>query len=185
MEGRSTAEIVRLTLLYTAVLLLAAFSRPTWWSVLAGGALVALGEAVRVWAAGHLFKTQQLVTSGPYRYTRNPLYLGRLLIVSGVALMAWFGPRVNLALLAAFWLVFFGYYMPRKERIEPRRLARLHGDAYREYRDGVPALFPRRSGWPTGTGHWRLERFRRNREHWMVAGLALMLVIFAARAWRS
>ena len=85
---------------------------------------------MRFWAAGHLHKNVDLVTSGPYRFTRNPLYLGRLLIFSGLAVMARLPWGLNLvAVLPLGWAVFFLYYLPRKERVEPARLAELHGEA--------------------------------------------------------
>ena len=49
------------------------------------------GGAVRVWAAGYLFKTHELAMWGPYAYVRHPLYLGRLLLLCGFTLMARLG----------------------------------------------------------------------------------------------
>ncbi len=183
MSERSTTEIMRLTFLFAAILVLAATSSPRPWSVAAGALFVAAGEAIRIWAAGHLYKTHRLITSGPYRYSRNPLYLGRLLILTGVGLMAWFGPLVNLAVIALGWILFFGYYMPRKERIEPARLEQVHGESYRAYFKAVPALFPIRRPYPDNGERWKSERFLRNREHWMIIGLLLLVALFAARAY--
>lgn len=182
MSQRSTTEILRLTLLFAAILVLAATSRPRAWSVAAGAVLVALGESVRIWAAGHLHKTHKLITSGPYRWTRNPLYLGRLLILTGVGLMAWYGPWINLVVIGLGWLLFFAYYMPRKERIEPARLEQVHGEAYRRYFEAVPALFPGLRPFPDNGERWRGERFRRNREHWTILGLLMLIALFAVRA---
>ena len=51
------------------------------------GAVVALvGEALRIWAAGHLEKGREVTASGPYRFTRHPLYLGSALIGVGLAI---------------------------------------------------------------------------------------------------
>jgi len=182
MSERSTTEILRLTLLFAAILVLAATSHPRPWSVITGAVLVAAGEAVRVWAAGHLYKTHELITSGPYRFTRNPLYLGRFLILTGLGVMAWYGPLINLGVIGLGWLLFFGYYMPRKERIEPARLEQVHGEAYRRYFEAVPALFPTLRPWPDNGQRWRADRFARNREHWMIVGLLLLIVLFAVRA---
>ncbi|MCL4838759.1 MAG: isoprenylcysteine carboxylmethyltransferase family protein [Thermoanaerobaculia bacterium] len=150
------------------------FGRPEPWTFGVGLLLVILGETVRFWAAGHLLKTQELVTSGPYRHTRNPLYLGRLLILSGLCLMANLPHRGSWVALAIGWLFFFGYYLPRKERVEPARLREVHGEAYERYRRAVPALFPKLRAYPDGgTSPWSAARMRRNREHLMVVGLAL------------
>ena len=181
MAGRSIAELLRLTLLYAALVVLAALSRPSAASVALGGTLILLGEAIRVWAAGHLFKTRELITSGPYRYSRNPLYLGRLLLLTGLCVMAWFSPLVNGTILVLGWALFFGYYMRRKERIEPARLERIHGEDYRAYKDAIPALFPTLSPWPDSGGRWRRERFLRNREHLTAIGLTIVVAVFAAK----
>ena len=54
---------------------------PTWSSLALGGFIATVGEIVRVWAAGHIRKGQEVTTSGPYRFTRHPLYLGSFVIV--------------------------------------------------------------------------------------------------------
>jgi protein-S-isoprenylcysteine O-methyltransferase Ste14 len=157
---------------YAFVLLLLLAARPTPLSVSVGFAIVTLGEALRFWAAGHLRKSVELVTSGPYRYTRNPMYLGRLIIFSGICVMARLPYFANLVVLLVGWILFFGYYLPRKERVEPARLARLHGATYERYHAEVPALFPRSSPYAdVATRGWSSDRFLRNREHWMAAGL--------------
>ncbi|MBP7146166.1 MAG: isoprenylcysteine carboxylmethyltransferase family protein [Acidobacteria bacterium] len=183
MSGRSGIEIVRLVALFAALGALAFCSRPRPGPLVAGALLVAAGEAIRVWAAGHLRKTVRLVTSGPYRYTRNPLYLGRLVIFSGIALMAWLPYGLNLAVLAAGWALFFGYYLPRKERIEPARLAQAHGAAYDAYRSSVPAILPRLKPWAGASqAPWGWDNFVRNREGLTLVGLLLLVALFAARA---
>ncbi len=192
MAGRSVAEIGRLILLFAFLAALVWLSRPTPLSVLVGAPFVLVGEAVRLWAAGHLFKTQELITSGPYRYTRNPLYLGRFLLLTGVGLMAWFpqgvdvaGVRVpaNVLVLAAGYLVFFGYYMPRKERIEPARLLALHGEPYRRYNAAIPALFPTLRPWPDDGRRWRRDRLARNRETLTAVAFVGVIAVFAIKAF--
>jgi len=177
----------RVASVYVLVVLLILLSRPTPLSVTVGFVFVALGEAVRFWAAGHLRKTVELITSGPYRYTRNPLYLGRLLIFSGVCIMAWL-PReryhANWIVLVAGWAVFFLYYFRRKERVEPERLRQVHGEIYERYFRAVPALFPTLTPYPEGASiGWSSERMLRNREHWMVIGLALLSLLMLWRAY--
>jgi len=177
----------RVVSVYALVALLVWLSRPTPLSVTVGFVFVALGEATRFWAAGHLRKTVELITSGPYRYTRNPLYLGRLLIFTGVCIMAWL-PREwyhgNLIVLVAGWAVFFLYYFRRKERVEPARLRHTHGEAYERYFRAVPALFPTLKPYPEGASiGWSSERMLRNREHWMVIGLALLTLLMLWRAY--
>ena len=78
--------VLRRVAVFGFVLALALLSSPTPLSVAAGALLLIAGEAVRLWAAGHLRKSVELVTVGPYRHVRHPLYLGRLLILTGLFL---------------------------------------------------------------------------------------------------
>src|SRR6185503_6872573 len=99
--------VLRLVVVWVVAAGLAWFGQPDRAEWHAGLALAALGEALRIWAAGYLVKTKQLITGGPYAHVRNPLYLGRLLILTGVAIaarMPWFA---NLGVLAIGYVVFF------------------------------------------------------------------------------
>jgi protein-S-isoprenylcysteine O-methyltransferase Ste14 len=174
-------RILAVLALVGALVLLA---RPTPLAVQIGFVFVALGEAVRFWAAGHLRKTVELITSGPYRYTRNPLYLGRLLIFTGIAVMARLPYGLNWIVLGLGYLVFFGYYFRRKERVEPARLREWHGEAYQRYFEAVPALFPSLKPYGDGgSGGWSSERMVRNREHWMVVCLLIVSLFMLWRAY--
>ena len=81
------------------------FARPAWKPLLAGFGLSLLGLGLRAWAAGHLRKEKILAVSGPYRRTRNPLYLGSLLIGVAMAVGSWSWEAA--AILAAYFLVFY------------------------------------------------------------------------------
>lgn len=201
MSQRTPLGIARVFIVYLFVAALVWISRPTLLLVAIGLPFVVTGEAVRFWAAGHLLKSKELAVSGPYRYTQNPLYLGRFLILTGFCLMAYLPLHVggivvpaNLLVLAVSYAVFFLYYLPRKVRVEGSRLAELHGGAWREYFDSVPILFPRLT--PHGTiliysvevrvaGNvraWDASRMKRNREHWMLAGVTAVAVLFIVKA---
>lgn len=174
---------LRLIALFAVIVGLVWIARPVTWLVLVGAAVAAVGEWVRWWAAGHLLKTKELVISGPYRYTRNPLYLGRFLILTGLCIAAGLPYGSNWVLLVVGWVVFFGYYLRRKERVEPARLREHHGEAYDRYFEAVPALFPTfRPYAATSDLRWTWERLLRNREQWMVIGLT---IAFAYLYWRS
>jgi protein-S-isoprenylcysteine O-methyltransferase Ste14 len=175
--------LLRLIALYALLAVMISQAHPTGAGVAAGALFVVVGEAIRFWAAGHLLKTAELVTSGPYRFTRNPLYLGRLLIFTGLAIMAALPYGLNWIALAIGYAVFFGYYLPRKERVEPARLAEVHGAAYEQYRRAVPALFPTFRPYPDpGASGWSSDRMLRNREHWMVIGLTAIVLFLLWRA---
>ncbi len=174
---------LRLLGLFLLLGLLLYLARPSDWSVAAGAVFVALGEAVRFWSAGHLRKTVELVTSGPYRYTRNPLYLGRLLIFTGLCIMVQLPYGGSWIVLVLGWAIFFGYYLPRKERVEPARLREIHGEPFERYFDAVPALFPAWKPYPDAIDRrWSARRMLRNREHWMVVGLVLAILFLLWRA---
>ena len=79
--------------------------------------------------------------------------------------------------------VFFGYYLPRKERVECDRLRECHGAPYERYEAAVPALFPTFRPYRDFTpASWTVERMIRNREYWMVIGL---LGVTAYLLWRA
>ena len=199
---------IRLALMYVFLLVIAWFALPTRLLVAIGLPLVVAGEAFRTWAAGHLLKSREMAVSGPYRYTQNPLYLGRFLILTGLCLMAYlpYDVRINAmpllravglrpgiiilnfrpanaTLLVLGWALFFLYYLPRKIRVEGARLRRIHGAAYDAWFRSVPLLFPRLTPYGTNVRSWDSSRFLRNREHWMIAGVAAITLLFVWRAF--
>ncbi len=175
---------LRLILLYLLIGFLAWKSHPTPTTFLIGVVLVVFGEAVRFWAAGHLLKSRELVTSGPYAYTQNPLYLGRIFIYSGFCIMAQLDSYLNLLVLVIGMGIFSFYYLPRKIRVEGKRLARLHGESWQAYFDEMPVLFPRLAPYQASVAApWRTDRMLRNREYLMVLGVGLICLLFAAKAW--
>ena len=183
-QYNKTLGRLRVASVWLLVAALVLLSEPTPGSVSAGFPFVVLGEILRCWAAGHLHKTVKLITSGPYRYTRNPLYLGRLIILTGIAIMATLPYYANWIVLGFGYVVFFAYYLPRKERVEPARLRETHGDRYEAYFEAVPALFPRWAPWlDAANDGWHSSRMRRNREHWMLLALTLVTWLLMWRAY--
>src|SRR6185436_19061849 len=113
------------------------FAKPTPKALLIGASVSLLGLALRAWAAGHIRKNAQLATSGPYAFTRNPLYLGSFLLGLGFTIASgrwWLG-----LLLAALCL---GIYLPVR-RVEATHLGELFGKEFEAYRQAVPLFFPR------------------------------------------
>ena len=102
-----------------------------------GASVSILGLALRAWAAGHIRKNAQLATSGPYAFTRNPLYLGSFLLGLGFTIAS---GRWVLALV--FAALFLGIYLPVM-RVEASTMAQLFGNQYDKYRQAVPLFFPR------------------------------------------
>jgi len=113
------------------------FAKPTPWALLIGASVSILGLALRGWAAGHIRKNAELATSGPYAFTRNPLYLGSFLLGLGFTIAS---GRLLLGLL--FATLFLGIYLPVM-RVEASTMAQLFGSQYERYRRSVPLCFPR------------------------------------------
>lgn len=178
--------MARVLAVFALLGILATWARPLPLDIWIGLPLVAAGGLLRAWSAGYLLKTRQLAITGPYAFTRNPLYLGRLLLFTGFAVMATLPSRANLGILAGGLAIFFFYYMPRKERIECARLLQTHGEEYARYQAAVPALCPRltpyRGSSDAGSG-WQWSRFNRNREYMMLILEAGLVGLFAARAF--
>ncbi|MFQ5768181.1 MAG: methyltransferase family protein [Acidobacteriota bacterium] len=187
LSSKSLPAILRLAALFFILAYIAARAAPRPADFWVGLPLVLAGAGVRMWAAGYLLKSNELAVRGPYAFTRNPLYLGRLLLFTGFVLMARLPLRLNLALGLAGYAVFFFYYLPRKERVEGERLEERHGEAFRRYRAAVPALFPRPIPYrdpqaaPQSSG-WISARFLRNQEYLMLLLEGGLLVLFGARA---
>jgi protein-S-isoprenylcysteine O-methyltransferase Ste14 len=124
----------------------------------------------------------RLVTSGPYAYTQNPLYLGRLLILTGLGIAARAPFYVNLAAMAIGYAIFFFYYMPRKLRVEGGRLARLHGADFEAYHKAVPILFPFAGRYPAASrDRWSFGQMARNQEPLVAGGLLIVLGLLYTR----
>ncbi len=113
------------------------FARPTPMALLIGASVSILGLALRAWAAGHIRKNAQLATSGPYAFTRNPLYLGSFLLGLGFTIAS---GRLLLGVL--FAALFLGIYLPVM-RVEASTMAQLFGEDFERYRRSVPLFFPR------------------------------------------
>ena len=154
------------------VLLLA---RPTLLSTAIGAVLAVAGEAIRIWASGHIEKTRALATGGPYAHTRNPLYLGSVLMALGVVVAAaspWIVPVAALYLLA---------FYPRAIREEAAFLGQKFPEEYRQWASQVPLFLPglRPKGPRTSSFDW--SRVRANREWRTALALPLLVVVLYAR----
>jgi protein-S-isoprenylcysteine O-methyltransferase Ste14 len=159
-------------------LLVAAFaywSAPSAESLAWGVPLSAAGLLLRGWAAGHLAKNQNLATGGPYALTRNPLYLGTLLVAAGLVVAAR-EPLLALLFAAAFGLV----YLPAIE-LEEQHLRKLFPE-YAGYAQRVPRLGVRLSG-GLGKESFRPALYRQNQEHQAAAGYAAGLALLAWKVW--
>jgi protein-S-isoprenylcysteine O-methyltransferase Ste14 len=151
---------------FVLVAVFAWFSRPTSHSLALGLPFGLLGLALRAWAAGCLAKNQQLATGGPYAYTRNPLYLGTLVVAAGLVVAS-----RNIGLGILFIAVFLLVYLPVIQ-LEEQHLRTLFPE-YAPYARQVPALWPRLTPAPTITSNpFRTALYLRNQEYQAGVGFA-------------
>ena len=160
-------------------------ARPTWQTMLASLVLVAPGVWLRAYAAGYVRKDAELTRTGPYAYTRNPLYLGSMMIAFGFAAAA--GSWVILIVLAALFAVI---YIPTIQSEEG--YLREHFAGFEEYAAKVPRLLPRLTAavFPgnenASGGRFSAVQWRHHREYNALMGsvaiyVALILKLFLER----
>ena len=160
------------------ILIIAAYvlARPNAHSLLAGAGFITLGLILRGWACGHLTKDRELTTSGPYRYTRNPLYLGSLVIALGVtaAALSWW-------VAGLFILNFLVFYTVTilKER---RAMLELFPEAYAEYSRHVPLLLPGWRPYPNAkVKPFSWDLYRSNKEYRALIAAVCFLLLMVLR----
>jgi protein-S-isoprenylcysteine O-methyltransferase Ste14 len=141
------------------------FARPTPRSLAWGASIAIIGEALRIWAAGHLEKGREVTSSGPYRFVRHPLYAGSILMGVGLAVAS---ASLPVTILVAVYLVTL---ITAAVRTEEAFLRARFGDAYDRYASGQ-----------VGSRRFSLTRAVRNREYRAVIGLT---VVLAWLAWRA
>jgi protein-S-isoprenylcysteine O-methyltransferase Ste14 len=158
---------------FLIVIVFAWFSRPTPMSMAVGIPLSLLGLGLRAWAAGCLAKNRQLATGGPYAYTRNPLYIGTLLVAAGLAVAS-----RSIGLAALFAAVFLLVYLPVIQN-EEQHLRKIFPE-YSGYAERVPALIPRFTPYRKNISNpFRVKLYQTNQEYQAGLGfLAGMLFLF-------
>jgi protein-S-isoprenylcysteine O-methyltransferase Ste14 len=152
---------LRVPLGFAAALVAIVLAEPTlrsWW---AGAAVAAVGELLRVWAAGHIEKSREITQSGPYRFVRHPLYLGSTLLGVGFVVAA---RHVAVAVLTLLYLTLT---LTAAARSEEAHLDEKFEGAYSHYRSGAVQQVTRTFSW---------ARVMANREYQAAAGL---LAVFA------
>ncbi len=119
---------------------------------LLGLLMLLFGESIRIWAvsyAGGKTRTRKvgapaLCTSGPYAFTRNPLYLGNMFMYIGITLVAG-APNIIFMILIIFSFFMIQYTLIVS--LEEETLTNLFGEAYINYKKNVPPIFPRITPW--------------------------------------
>jgi len=167
------ARRIRVPLGFAFALLYFGLARPTWRSIALSLILIIPGLLTRAMASGHVSKNESLATSGPYAYTRNPLYLGSLLMGLGFALAArswWVG--------VALVVMFFAIYLPVIRGEEA--FLRQKFPEFEEYAGRVPRMFPRFTPAPGSPAEspndFSLDLYRKHREYNALLGMLAMMV---------
>ena len=135
-EWSRVARRIRVPLGFAFAVLYFWLARPSWRSIGLGAVLIVPGLLIRALASGHVRKNEALATSGPYAYTRNPLYLGSVLIGVGFAIASrnWW---VGIALV----VMFVAIYVPVIRSEE--KFLREKFPGFEEYARRVPRMLPR------------------------------------------
>lgn len=168
---------IRVPLAFIFAVVFLVFAWPTWTTLVFGGAIALVGLAIRAWASGHIRKASILAVSGPYAHTRNPLYLGSLILGLGftVAAGVWW-----LALL--FVALFIGIYLPVM-RVEADDMRRIFGEEYEIYAENVPVLMPQLTPWKRADTGFDNQLYLQYREYRAAIGTAAALAALAAKAY--
>ncbi len=151
------------------------FAHPTWKSMLLSLVLVVPGILLRSYASGHVTKNVALTTTGPYSYTRNPLYFGSILIAFGFAAAArslW----IALVFLALFLIIYWPVIVDEEEYL------RGQFPDYDAYAARVPRLIPRIGRpLPGGQGKFSFQLYLKHREYNSILGALSMYLVLVAR----
>ncbi|SRR5712692_2805357 len=149
-------------------------AKPTARSILIGATLVIPGLVVRALASGHVQKNERLTTSGPYAYTRNPLYLGSLILAAGFALAArswWIAIAMAVFVLAIYLPVIRAEETFLRDRFPQ----------FKEYARDVPRLLPRLTAVAESRASFSWELYWKHREYNALLGSVAMMAALAAK----
>lgn len=157
----------RVPLGFASGVLVLFLAHPTWPWLAAGTAIAAVGQAIRVWAAGHLEKSREVTRSGPYRWNRHPLYVGSSVMGAGIAVA---GASLAAGVIIGIYL---GATLSAAVQTEEAFLRGRFGSTYDDYCRGRAAAVDRPFAW---------ARVWRNREWRSVLGMGTVFAILAAKA---
>jgi protein-S-isoprenylcysteine O-methyltransferase Ste14 len=174
MNWPAFARRIRVPMGFAFAALYLWLAKPQWWSVLAGAGIAAVGLWLRALAAGHVRKSAEITTSGPYGYTRNPLYLGSLIIAVGFALAA-----RNWLLALLFAIFFVAVYYPVIYWEE--KYLRANFSEFAAYSASVPRLFPKWRSESTQPNPFSRELYLKHREYNALIGSVAMLAALAIK----
>lgn len=165
----------RVRLGYVLAVFVLWFARPTPHTIVLGAIVGAMGLCIRAYAAGYLHKQSILTMTGPYAYTRNPLYLGSAVLAlgAGIATRSW----ISATILVIYFALVYAVVMRREEN----ELFLQHGEAFKAYAAAVPLFFPRMTPAKlagTSAGSFSFDQYKKNHEYEAAVGFLLLLLVF-------
>ena len=173
---------MRVALGFVSGVLVLILAQPSGRSLAIGMSIAALGEAIRIWAAGHLHKSREVTASGPYRFVGHPLYVGSTVMGVGLAIAS---ASIAVAVLIAIYLV---TTLTAAVKSEEAYLRRTFGEQYDLYRSGLAA---KRRDPSAARRRFSLQQAIANREYRAVVGFAVALLLLVWKAtyngsfWRT
>ena len=143
---------------------------------MAAGIFISLcGLALRAWSCGHIRKEKELTVSGPYQFTRNPLYLGNLFIGAGFAAASWSWEAAGV--LALYFSIFYPIVISR----EKKKMQSKFPHEYSDYDKKVPLFIPRISPDSCGDRKFSWARYHRNREIRALFGVIIFWILLGSK----
>ena len=150
-------------------------ARPTIASIVIGSCVAFVGLCIRALASGHVEKNEVLATSGPYAHTRNPLYLGSIILAVGflIAAKSWWLPLIAAVMLIAI-------YVPVIRSEE--EFLRTRFPEFDDYAAQVPRLFPRVRSYEKRPASFSPHLYWKHREYNAALGAGLMIAVLIVKA---
>jgi protein-S-isoprenylcysteine O-methyltransferase Ste14 len=180
------ARRIRVPLGFAVAAVFLIFAAPTLRSLAWGVPLMLAGLWLRGYAAGYVKKNYELTRTGPYAYTRNPLYLGSMALAAGFAVAAGAVSATRWWLLVLLIAMFLAIYVPTI--LSEEEFLRAAFPEFDDYARRVPRLLPRLTPARSAASNQRAgrfapERYRHHREYNAFIGAAAIYAALALRMW--
>lgn len=168
MSWSRVARRIRVPLGFVLAVVYFWLARPTWVSIAIGAVVALIGVAIRATASGHVKKNAELTMTGPYAHTRNPLYLGSIVIAAGFAIASrsWW----VVGILAVMFVAIYVPVIRSEEAFLRSKFAEFD-----EYCRRVPRLIPNLRRMEADSGAFSRELYLKHREYNALLGTGAML----------
>ncbi|MCA9396342.1 MAG: isoprenylcysteine carboxylmethyltransferase family protein [Candidatus Omnitrophica bacterium] len=179
----------RFAVMYPFVVFMFLEAKTTDTSLALGMIVVCLGELIRWWANGFVGhnkvnrtsaednqpKIGRLITAGPYRYVRHPLYLGTFLIVAGICVTA---SNIYFAtVVLAVYLMVYQHKINQEDELLSDECSSEHAD----YKNAVPQWIPFKVPYSNPNGFWTWEGIKASKEWKTAIWLGVLFIVLYLR----